>query len=106
MEIYNESIRDLLNFKRGPLKDDEKPTIHTDKVSLGSGRNLTEQGKVYVHPLAEEVVSSPQEVVDLLEKGNALRKVGVTDWVSAVGQREAHTGRTSALLARIRSSPS
>lgn len=32
LEIYNESIRDLLNFKKN-LKDDEKPVIHTDKVS-------------------------------------------------------------------------
>lgn len=30
LEIYNESIRDLLNFKRG---DTAKPTIKTSKVS-------------------------------------------------------------------------
>jgi centromeric protein E len=32
IEIYNETLRDLLNFKKGPLKDDEKPVIHTTKV--------------------------------------------------------------------------
>lgn len=34
IEIYNETLRDLLNFKKGPLSDDEKPAIHTRKVSF------------------------------------------------------------------------
>jgi hypothetical protein len=34
IEIYNETLRDLLNFKKGPLKDEEKPNIHFNKVSL------------------------------------------------------------------------
>jgi hypothetical protein len=32
IEIYNETLRDLLNFKKGSLRDDEKPAIHTAKV--------------------------------------------------------------------------
>ncbi|OCF60786.1 hypothetical protein L486_00426 [Kwoniella mangroviensis CBS 10435] len=68
IEIYNETLRDLLNFKKGPLKDDEKPAIHYAK------------GKVYVDPLVEEIVSTPQDVIDLLEKGNAQRSIGATDW--------------------------
>ncbi|WWC89175.1 uncharacterized protein L201_004093 [Kwoniella dendrophila CBS 6074] len=68
IEIYNETLRDLLNFKKGPLKDDEKPAIHYAK------------GKVYVDPLSEEIVSTPQDVIDLLEKGNAQRRIGATDW--------------------------
>jgi hypothetical protein len=39
------------------------------------------QGKVYVDPLVEEIVSSPQDVMDLLERGNSGRKIGATDWV-------------------------
>ncbi|WRT66518.1 uncharacterized protein IL334_003477 [Kwoniella shivajii] len=68
IEIYNETLRDLLNFKKGPLKDDEKPAIHLSK------------GKVYVDPLMEEIVSTPQDVIDLLDKGNAQRRIGATDW--------------------------
>ncbi|OCF32982.1 hypothetical protein I316_05320 [Kwoniella heveanensis BCC8398] len=68
IEIYNETLRDLLNFKKGPLKDDEKPAIHYSK------------GKVYVDPLVEEIVSTPQDVMDLLERGNAGRRIGATDW--------------------------
>ncbi|TYJ58685.1 hypothetical protein B9479_000521 [Cryptococcus floricola] len=68
VEIYNETLRDLLNFKKGPLKDDEKPVIHTQK------------GKVYVEPLVEEIVSTPEDVMELLEKGNAQRRIGATDW--------------------------
>ena len=37
---------------------------------------------MYVDPLVEEIVSTPQDVVDLLEKGNTQRKTGQTDWVS------------------------
>jgi centromeric protein E len=33
IEIYNETLRDLLNFKKGALKDEEKPNIHFNKVS-------------------------------------------------------------------------
>jgi centromeric protein E len=33
IEIYNETLRDLLNFKKGPLSDSEKLTIRTAKVS-------------------------------------------------------------------------
>ena len=32
IEIYNETLRDLLNFKKGPLRDEEKPNIHFNKV--------------------------------------------------------------------------
>lgn len=32
IEIYNETLRDLLNFKKGTLRDDEKPAIHTSKA--------------------------------------------------------------------------
>ena len=84
IEIYNETVRDLLNFKKGPLKDEEKPAVHTTKVSLSNigGLMLTRpQGKVYVDPLVEEVVSTPQDIVALLEKGNISRKTGATDWV-------------------------
>lgn len=73
IEIYNETLRDLLNFKKGPLRDDEKPSIHTSK------------GKVYVEPLVEEIVSTPEDVMELLEKGNAQRRIGATDWVSSMG---------------------
>lgn len=33
IEIYNETLRDLLNLKKGPLADNEKPVIHTRTVS-------------------------------------------------------------------------
>jgi centromeric protein E len=46
------------------------------------------QGKVWVEPLVEEIVSTPQDVVDLLEKGNAGRKIGATDWVSVFSQAD------------------
>ncbi|GFZ46737.1 hypothetical protein JCM24511_03957 [Saitozyma sp. JCM 24511] len=83
IEIYNETLRDLLNFKRAPLKDEEKPAIHFNKVCAPpfvQWHSDGVQGKVWVEPLVEEIVSTPQDVVDLLEKGNAGRKIGATDW--------------------------
>ncbi|KAI3662339.1 hypothetical protein MP638_004863 [Amoeboaphelidium occidentale] len=62
MEIYNEIIKDLLAPENDNLK------IHED-VS----RN------VFVGGLSEEVVSSKQEVFDLMVKGERNRKVGVTN---------------------------
>lgn len=35
---------------------------------------------MYVDPLEEGIVSTPQDVVDLLERGNQNRKTGATDW--------------------------
>ncbi|EKD00397.1 centromeric protein e (cenp-e protein) [Trichosporon asahii var. asahii CBS 8904] len=64
IEIYNESLRDLLNNRRGPFNGDDavQPQI------------------LYVDPLEEGIVSTPQDVVDLLERGNQNRKTGATDW--------------------------
>ncbi|ORX37881.1 kinesin motor domain-domain-containing protein [Kockovaella imperatae] len=64
VEIYNETLRDLLDFdgRSG------KPVISSSK------------GQVYVEPLIEKVVSTPHEIMELLERGNASRKVGQTDW--------------------------
>jgi hypothetical protein len=105
IEIYNETLRDLLSFKKGPLRDDEKPTIHFNKVIHIPQALLMKQGKVWVEPLVEEIVSSPQDVVDLLEKGNAGRKVGATDWVSFAALGKPDCFRMSGLPARTVSSP-
>jgi len=101
IEIYNETLRDLLNFKKGPLADSERPTIRTAKVCVllavvyaehcqarasCSERWLTLfQGKIHVEPLVEEIVSCPEDVVHLLEKGNNNRRTGATDWVRGSG---------------------
>ena len=104
IEIYNETLRDLLNLKKGPLKDEEKPAIHTGKVSGDIVTRADLKGKVYVDPLVENVVSTPQDVVDLLERGNTMRKVGATDWVSAKNSLVL-TARMSGRLDRTLYSP-
>lgn len=43
---------------------------------------------MYVDPLVEEIVSTPQDVMKLLGKGNEGRKVGATDWVSLFRRAE------------------
>lgn len=34
LEIYNETLRDILNFSKKPLSDQDKPSIHLENVSL------------------------------------------------------------------------
>lgn len=46
-----------------------------------------------MEPLVEEIVSTPQDVVDLLEKGNASRRIGATDWVSRTSHRRCRSDR-------------
>jgi hypothetical protein len=50
VQIYNETIRDLLNFKKGPLTDAEKPVIHTQKV-----QSSTSCHQELTHPIGESI---------------------------------------------------
>lgn len=62
LEIYNEDITDLLNPENTKLK------IHED----------LERG-IFVGDLTEEIVTNEQQVFNLLNKGDANRKVGQTN---------------------------
>lgn len=65
LEIWNEIVKDLLDPTSQPqVRDDRR-----------RGANA-----VFVAPLQEEVVTSPSQVFALLERGEANRHVGATDW--------------------------
>ncbi|TPX42543.1 hypothetical protein SeMB42_g05089 [Synchytrium endobioticum] len=63
MEIYNETIRDLLTPDQTDLR------IYEDR-----------KAGVYVSPLKEEIVTTPKQVLKVLARGETLRHVGTTDW--------------------------
>ncbi|CAI2171827.1 18316_t:CDS:10 [Funneliformis geosporum] len=63
MEIYNETVRDLLSPETEDLR------IHEDK-----------RRGVYVSPLKEVVVSTPKQVLKEIMKGEANRHMSATDW--------------------------
>ncbi|GAA6034686.1 hypothetical protein JCM8097_001119 [Rhodosporidiobolus ruineniae] len=63
LEIYNETLKDLLDPTAGPVK------IRQD-----------EQKRFFVHPLREEVVTTEAQVAALLRRGNENRHVGQTDF--------------------------
>ncbi|KAG2234094.1 hypothetical protein INT48_000271, partial [Thamnidium elegans] len=63
LEIYNESIRDLLSPSNTNLK------IQQDKIR-----------GVYVTPLTEEVVTCPQDVLNIISQGEANRHISSTDY--------------------------
>ncbi|CAG8442057.1 3299_t:CDS:10 [Rhizophagus irregularis] len=63
MEIYNETVRDLLSPETEDLR------IHEDK-----------RRGVYVSPLKEVVVSTPRQVLKEIMKGEANRHMSATDW--------------------------
>ncbi|KAF9215050.1 hypothetical protein BGZ59_002414 [Podila verticillata] len=86
MEIYNESIRDLLSPEAIDLR------IHEDK-----------RRGVYVSPLKEEIVTTPIQVMRIIERGDYQRHVSSTDF-------NAHSSRSHSIFqitveSRERSSP-
>ncbi|KAJ3185801.1 NADH-ubiquinone oxidoreductase chain 1 [Gaertneriomyces sp. JEL0708] len=63
MEIYNETIRDLLSPDQTDLR------IHEDR-----------KRGVFVSPLKEEIVTSPKQVMRIIRKGEENRHFGATDY--------------------------
>ncbi|KAJ3016780.1 NADH-ubiquinone oxidoreductase chain 1 [Thoreauomyces humboldtii] len=63
MEIYNETIRDLLSPDQIDLR------IHEDR-----------KRGVFVSPLKEEIVTSPKQVMRIIRKGEENRHFGATDY--------------------------
>ncbi|KAL1936098.1 hypothetical protein VTP01DRAFT_232 [Rhizomucor pusillus] len=63
LEIYNETIRDLLSPGNDNLR------IHEDR-----------RRGIYVSPLTEEVVTCPQDVMAIIRKGEANRHISTTDY--------------------------
>ncbi|KAI8366582.1 P-loop containing nucleoside triphosphate hydrolase protein [Blakeslea trispora] len=63
LEIYNETIKDLLNPSNDNLK------IHQDKIR-----------GVFVSPLTEEVVTTPDDVLRIIQRGEANRHISSTDY--------------------------
>lgn len=77
LEIYNETLRDLLSPGNvdAPLKIREKSKT-AGTPSAGAKGNTV----IYVDPLHEEVVAQPSDVFDALDRGESNRHVGTTDW--------------------------
>ncbi|BGP20234.1 hypothetical protein JCM10213_005912 [Rhodosporidiobolus nylandii] len=63
LEIYNETLKDLLDPESGPVK------VRQDA-----------QKRFFVQPLREEVVTTEAQVAALLRRGNDNRHVGSTDF--------------------------
>ncbi|KAF9195125.1 hypothetical protein BGZ51_004552 [Haplosporangium sp. Z 767] len=74
LEIYNESIRDLLSPEAIDLR------IHEDR-----------RRGVYVSPLKEEIVTTPSQVMRIIERGNYQRHVSSTDF-------NAHSSRSHSIF--------
>ena len=68
LEIYNETLQDLLAPPDATPKKGKTPRI------------VEERGRVVLSGLHEEVVTTPHEVLALLDRGQAARHVGATDW--------------------------
>ena len=66
LEIWNEVVKDL-------LEPSNVPQVRDDKRRRG-GKGTT------VQPLREEIVTSPAQVRELLQRGQSNRHVGATDW--------------------------
>ncbi|KAG0318073.1 hypothetical protein BG000_004353, partial [Podila horticola] len=87
IEIYNESIRDLLSPEAIDLR------IHEDR-----------RRGVYVSPLKEEIVTTPGQVMRIIQRGDYQRHVSTTDY-------NAHSSRSHSIFqivieSRERTAPS
>ncbi|KAG0298978.1 hypothetical protein BGZ97_003919, partial [Linnemannia gamsii] len=74
LEIYNESIRDLLSPEAIDLK------IHEDR-----------KRGVYVSPLKEEIVTTPSQVMRIIQRGDYQRHTSSTDY-------NAHSSRSHSIF--------
>ncbi|KAF9285957.1 hypothetical protein BGZ68_003347 [Mortierella alpina] len=74
LEIYNESIRDLLSPEAIDLR------IHEDR-----------KRGVYVSPLKEEIVTTPSQVMRILQRGDYQRHTSTTDY-------NAHSSRSHSIF--------
>lgn len=72
LEIYNESLKDLLSPASSPAKSNQPIELKIRERA----------GTIYVDPLKEEVVTRTEEVFDALDRGEHSRHVGTTDWNS------------------------
>ncbi|KAI9308257.1 kinesin motor domain-containing protein [Cunninghamella echinulata] len=87
LEIYNETIRDLLAPENDQLK------IHEDR-----------HRGIYVTPLTEEVVTCPQDVMNVIRKGEGNRHISTTDY--NLHSSRSHTIFQMVIESRERSSNS
>ncbi|KAI8080836.1 P-loop containing nucleoside triphosphate hydrolase protein [Gilbertella persicaria] len=87
LEIYNETIKDLLNPSNDNLK------VHQDKIR-----------GIYVSPLTEEVVTTPEDVMRIIERGEANRHISSTDY--NLHSSRSHTMFQMIIESRERSSTS
>lgn len=94
LEIYNETLKDLLaplSLPSSSSSTDNRPSSPTKGGSShfsSSPSNPSpslrivedKSGKISITGLREEIVTSSQSVLELLEKGQSERHVGMTDW--------------------------
>lgn len=67
LEIYNETLRDLL------VDPNAKRAVRPPRI-------FEEKGRVMLSGMEEQIVTTPQEVMVLLQKGQRARHIGATDW--------------------------
>ncbi|WFD33114.1 hypothetical protein MSPP1_004171 [Malassezia sp. CBS 17886] len=78
LEIYNETLRDLL--APGASASPAATPRRGAPARPPPPRIVEEKGRVSLAALHEEVVTTPAQVLALLERGQHARHVGATDW--------------------------
>ncbi|PKI82772.1 hypothetical protein MVES1_003601 [Malassezia vespertilionis] len=76
LEIYNETLKDLL----APVAPSTPSRRAITRAPASMPRIVEEKGRVMLTGMQEEIVTRPAEVLALLERGQAARHVGETDW--------------------------
>ncbi|KAK0555712.1 Kinesin-like protein kip2 [Tilletia horrida] len=79
LELYNEQLKDLLANRPAPSSPIKGGRTHTTQAD-GQLRIVEEKGRVVIAGLQEEIVTSTKDVLSLIDRGQASRHVGATDW--------------------------
>lgn len=83
LEIYNETLRDLLVEPQESSSGARNGTSSLPSTPRGAARGpriVEERGRVSIANLHEEIVTTPGAVLAALERGDAARHIGATDW--------------------------
>lgn len=120
LEIYNETLKDLL-APLPPVGDDRpaSPIKGGSSHAAGQSQSSTlriiedqKQNRVLITGLREEIVTDPTAVLDLITRGQEERHVGATDWnerssrshcvfTLTIESRPLHTSSSSGKEVRI-----
>ncbi|ORZ08601.1 kinesin motor domain-containing protein, partial [Absidia repens] len=93
LEIYNETIRDLLAPENENIKIHENKKANNNIIKENAENGGGRRG-VYVTPMKEEIVTCGQDVLNVIQRGEGNRHISTTDY-------NLHSSRSHAIFQMV-----